>query len=84
MHTNWSIAIFISTDIMLARLEHRSPGRARVPPERLKKFEQGKRVCYSVTRQEYPGRNRNLPIKCYRESVGIPTQYLSISRPLLS
>jgi hypothetical protein len=47
---------------MLARLEHRSPGRARVPPERLKKFEQGKRVCYYVTRQEYPGRNRNLPI----------------------
>ena len=49
MNTGWIIAVCIITDILLERLEHRSHVRARMPPEQLKKLEQGSSVCYYVT-----------------------------------
>jgi hypothetical protein len=49
MHFDWIITVFILTDMTLARLEQRSHGHARVPPERWQKFKQNSNVCYDVS-----------------------------------
>ena len=49
MHSGWIIPVLSIADMLLARLERRSHGRARVLPERWQKFKQNSNVCYDVT-----------------------------------